>query len=223
MTHSSPARWIVQHLSSALAAAQFARSLVRRIGRTLQLKLQASTFRPTRIVLGAGEAAIPGWVLTDVDQLNILVDRDWRRFFAPDSIDAILAEHVWEHLSEQEGIEAARLCFKYLRPGGRLRIAVPDGLHPDPRYLDAVKPGGTGPGAEDHKVLYSCRSLQDALGKAGFQTRPLEYFDEDGHFHAAEWDPEDGMIHRSARFDDRNQNGELRYTSIIVDGVKPIA
>lgn len=239
-----PSRWVVQNLlriwwqaltqifrqgllrlvpDSAVAAGRSVRSRLRRINRTLQLKLQASTSRPIRIVLGAGEIAIPGWILTNVDQLNILVDRDWRRFFAPDSVDAILAEHVWEHLSAQEGIEAARLCFKYLRPGGRLRIAVPDGLHPDPKYVDAVKPGGTGPGAGDHKVLYSGRSLQDALGKAGFQTRPLEYFDEEGQFHATAWDPEDGMIHRSARFDDRNRNGELRYTSIIVDAVKPIA
>jgi predicted SAM-dependent methyltransferase len=237
-----PPRWIAQNLlriwwqaiyqilrqgllwllpDSLLAAGRAVKSRIRRFGKTLRLKRQANASRPIRIVLGAGNVAIPGWILTDVDQLNILLDRDWQRFFAPDSIDAILAEHVWEHLSEQAGIEAARLCFKYLRPGGRLRIAVPDGLHPDVRYVDAVKPGGTGPGAEDHKVLYSCRSLQDALGRAGFQTRPLEYFDEDRHFHATAWDPEDGMIHRSARFDDRNRNGELRYTSIIVDAVKP--
>jgi len=208
---------------SLLAAGRAVKNRVRRIKKILQLKRQANASRPIRIVLGAGETAVPGWILTDVDQLDILVDSDWRRFFAPGSIDAMLAEHVWEHMSEQEGIEAARLCFKYLRPGGRLRIAVPDGLHPDPRYVDAVKPGGTGPGAEDHKVLYSCGSLQDALGKAGFQTRPLEYFDENRHFHATEWDPEDGIVHRSARFDDRNRNGELHYTSIIVDGVKPIA
>jgi predicted SAM-dependent methyltransferase len=193
---------------------------LRRQLKRLRLYVQ-SRFRRPRIVLGSGGVRVPGWIVTDIDQLNILRAEDWAAYFRPASMEAILAEHVWEHLSEQDGIEAARLCFKHLRPGGRLRIAVPDGMHPDQRYIDAVKPGGSGPGAEDHKVLYSCRSLQDVLRKAGFETRPLEYFGEDGFFHAASWDPEDGMIRRSARFDERNRNGELRYTSIIVDAMKP--
>jgi predicted SAM-dependent methyltransferase len=207
--------------NSLLATGRAAWNHVRRFARSVRLKRQIKASHRTRIVLGSGETAIPGWILTDIDQLNVLKDGDWRRYFAPNSIDSMLAEHVWEHMSEQDGIDAARLCFKYLRPGGRLRIAVPDGFHPDPRYVDAVKPGGSGPGADDHKVLYSCRSLQVALSAAGFQPFPLEYFDEDRRFHAVDWDADDGMIQRSARFDDRNRDGEMRYTSIIVDCLKP--
>jgi predicted SAM-dependent methyltransferase len=48
----------------------------------------------------------------------------------------MLAEHVWEHLTEEEGLAAARACFKYLSPGGFLRVVVPDGLHPDPAYVE---------------------------------------------------------------------------------------
>jgi predicted SAM-dependent methyltransferase len=51
----------------------------------------------------------------------------------------------------------------------------------------------------------------------------LEHFDEQGVFHATEWDPLEGMIERSARFDDRNKNGTLAYTSIIIDAIKPTA
>lgn len=221
MNYHLPARWIAQHFSSVIVASRPVRRLLRRVSKTLQIMLQASIFRRRRVVLGAGVVPMPGWILTDVTALNALVDTDWRRYFAPNSIDAILAEHVWEHLSEEEGVTAARLCLKYLRPGERLRVAVPDGLHPDLGYIDAVKPGGTGPGAMDHKVLYTFRSLQAALAKAGFQTRALEYFDEGGKFHAIDWAPEEGMIHRSARFDERNRNGELRYTSIIVDAISP--
>jgi predicted SAM-dependent methyltransferase len=164
---------------------------------------------------------LQGWLVTDIDQLNILVDQDWRRFFVPNSLEAILAEHVWEHLSAEQGLDAARLCFRYLRPGGRLRVAVPDGLHPDPAYIDAVKPGGGGPGADDHKVLYTYPTLRALFENAGFTTRTLEYFDEGGAFHAVEWSRADGMIRRSVRFDDRNQVGQLRYTSIIIDAIKP--
>jgi predicted SAM-dependent methyltransferase len=162
-----------------------------------------------------------GWIATDVNQLNILVERDWDRYFRVNSIEAILAEHVWEHLTQDEAATAAGLCLRYLKASGWLRIAVPDGFHPDPAYLAAVRPGGSGPGAKDHKVLYNIRSLTELLEAAGFQTRALEYFDERGQFHAHDWNPENGMVRRSARFDQRNQGGELRYTSIIVDAVKP--
>lgn len=40
--------------------------------------------------------------------------------------DAFLAEHVWEHLSLDDAHRATRNCQRYLRPGGRLRLAVPD-------------------------------------------------------------------------------------------------
>jgi len=193
----------------------------RRAHRALRLWLHARVARPRRIVLGAGGIGTAGWISTDIDQLNVLVESDWRRYFAPGSVDAILAEHVWEHLSVEQGLEAARLCYKYLRPGGYLRIAVPDGLHPDPQYIDTVKPGGVGAGAEDHKVLYTYDALQRTLMKAGFDTRALEYFDPSGQFHAVDWNPSGGMVHRSARFDERNRDGELRYTSIIIDAVRP--
>lgn len=206
---------------SAVPAIRLARKHLRHLEKTLRLKLRARTSRPLKIVVGSGDVPLPGWILTDIDQLDILVDRDWRRFFAPNSIHAIVAEHVWEHLTTQDGIAAARLCFRYLRAGGYLRIAVPDGLHPDPLYVDAVRPGGTGDGAKDHKVLYSVHTLQHLLTAAGFETRALEYFDEDGHFHATRWNPEDGMIHRSAHHDVRNTDEGLRYTSIIVDAFKP--
>jgi predicted SAM-dependent methyltransferase/GT2 family glycosyltransferase len=207
--------------SPVASALRTARMRLRRIFKAFRLKLQISTVRPVRIVLGSGGIAEQGWIATDIEQLNVLVDRDWRRHFSPGSVDVILAEHVWEHLSPEEGIDAARLCFKYLRPGGYLRIAVPDGLHPDPKYVEAVKPGGTGAGAEDHKVLYSCDMLRNALSNAGFETHALEYFDRCGQFHSAAWDPAGGKILRSARFDERNRSGELHYTSIIVDAVKP--
>lgn len=40
--------------------------------------------------------------------------------------DAFVAEHVWEHLSLADAHRAAQNCHRYLRPGGRLRLAVPD-------------------------------------------------------------------------------------------------
>ena len=177
--------------------------------------------RTVRLVIGSGGVSQKGWIPSDVDQLDILLDTDWRFYFRKNSIEAILAEHVWEHLTPEQALDAAVLCYRYLRPQGHLRIAVPDGLHPDPAYISAVKPGGIGAGADDHKVMYTWRSLQAMLQKAGFATRLLEYFDEHGDFHATDWNPADGFIHRSRRFDERNRGGELRFTSIVIDAIKP--
>ena len=173
-----------------------------------------------RVVVGSGGYFEPGWIPTDIDTLNLLQHSDWDRFFKPASINAILAEHVWEHLNLEEGKNAIRYCFKYLRPGGYLRIAVPDGFHPDVEYIEAVKVGGSGPGSDTHKILYNYKLLQNILIEAGFKVQWLEYFDEEGCFHYSEWDPNMGKIYRSKRFDERNLDGKLTYTSLIIDAIK---
>jgi predicted SAM-dependent methyltransferase len=193
----------------------------RRAGRRFLIHVRAWLTTSPRIVVGAGGIAMRGWILTDREQLDVLLERDWMRYFVEGSIDAILAEHVWEHLTAEQAIDAAQRCFRYLRPGGRLRIAVPDGLHPDPQYIEAVRPGGSGPGANDHKVLYTLRTLCAVFEEAGFETRALEHFDAGGNFHAAGWNATDGTVRRSSRFDQRNEEGRLRYTSIIIDAIKP--
>lgn len=174
-----------------------------------------------KIVVGASGFYEQGWTPTDIEYLNMLQDADWKNFFKENSIDAILGEHVWEHLSEEDGLIAFKNCFKYLKPGGYLRIAIPDGFHPKTEYIDHVKPGGIGIGADDHKILYTYQILTSSLYKAGFRVNLLEYFDENGKFHDSPWKPEDGFIKRSKNFDARNINGELNYTSLIVDAIKP--
>jgi predicted SAM-dependent methyltransferase len=176
---------------------------------------------PRRVVIGSSGVFDPGWIPTEVDALNILRPQDWELYFRPVSIDALLAEHVWEHLTESEALSGARLCHRYLKPGGYLRVAVPDGNKPDPEYIEYVRPGSTHPDAADHRVLFTYRSLEDIFTRAGFTVRLLEYYDEGGHFRQADWSAEQGTIHRSAKFDKRNRDGRLRYTSIILDAFKP--
>ena len=170
--------------------------------------------------MGAPLRVDKGWLPTSIDFLDLLKECDWQRYFYPNSIDAILAEHVWEHLTAAEGLQAAKNCFHYLRPGGYIRIAVPDGLHPDHCYIESVKVGGSGPGSNDHKVLYTYATLKELFEAAEFKVDLLEYFDERAEFHYKEWDPKDGMIHRSKLWDERNKDGRLNYTSIIIDGHK---
>ena len=142
------------------------------------------------------------------------------KFFKPNSVSAMLSEHVWEYLDEKLALKAAENCFKYLKTGGYIRVAVPDGNHSDSLYIEQVKPAGTGAGSDDHKVLYNCDSLVALFERAGFEVKLLEWFDKSGVFHAEDWSPNDGMIIRSSRFDSRNKLNPTAYTSLIIDAVK---
>jgi predicted SAM-dependent methyltransferase len=182
-----------------------------------RLKRLGRTASPLRMVVGSGGVFDESWIPTDIEYLNLLDKRHWGKYFYENSIDAILAEHVWEHLTLDEGLVAAQHCYQYLKPGGYLRVAVPDGFHPSPEYIEWVKVGGVGPGSDDHKVLYNHETFSRLFEKAGFRAELLEYFDAEGNFHCADWNPAAGKIHRSARFDERNKDGGLRYTSLVLD------
>jgi predicted SAM-dependent methyltransferase len=80
-----------------------------------------------------------------------------------------------------------------------------------------VKINGSGCGAKDHKVLYTYKSLKRLFETAGFKVTLQECFDDAGEFHQTDWSPADGKIRRSKRFDERNKDGALNYTSIILD------
>ena len=213
---------VFRHLPVALQnGLRSGRARLRRWRGAQRLRRQLRETNDWKIVVGTSGVFEAGWIPTDVEYLNLLHDDDWRAFFAEGSIAAILAEHVWEHLTPEQGLRAAQACFQYLQPGGRLRIAVPDGSHPDAAYIRQVMVNGTGAGADDHKVLYTHETLTRMLQTAGFKVVGLEYFRSDGTFHCQEWSRSDGMIHRSSRFDERNLAGKLAYTSLMVDAFKP--
>jgi predicted SAM-dependent methyltransferase len=186
----------------------------------LRETIRASGGRP-KVIIGAGETTLVGWVATDLPLVDIADLKSLKSWFRTGSVQVFLAEHVWEHLVPEQAQAAAVNCYRLLMPGGHLRIAVPDGLHPDPKYIDQVKPGGTGSGSGDHKVLYTYRTLVNLLEAAGFAVCLLEWFDEEGQFHFRDWDPNDGFVFRSTHYDTRNADDATAYTSIIADAVKP--
>ncbi len=179
---------------------------------------------PLRIILGAGEQRWPGWIATQREDLDLLRRDDWVALFGDRRIDALLCEHVWEHLTEAEGRAAAATCYDFLRPGGYLRVAVPDANFPDPEYQRTVQVGGPGPAdhpAADHKIVYDYRRFSAVFAEAGFAVELLEWCDGRGRFHCTDWDPADGPIYRSLRTDPRNRDGKLRSASLILDARKP--
>jgi len=102
---------------------------------------------------------------------------------------------------------------------------VPDGNFPDEEYQRTVQVGGPGPAdhpAASHKVVYECRRLREVFQTAGFEVDLLEYCDDRGRFHYNQWNPADGPIHRSLLSDLRNQEGSIRFVSLILDARKPV-
>lgn len=76
--------------------------------------------------------------------------------FQADTLDAILGQHVLEHLSDVDA--AMREWRRALRPGGRLALATPNVDYPDPAHF----------ADEDHTHVFSPQELRSAAERAGF-------------------------------------------------------
>jgi predicted SAM-dependent methyltransferase len=171
--------------------------------------------QPLRVIVAAGEQRWPGWIPTQQEQLDLLKRGDWEESFSVRRPDRLLCEHCWEHLTEEDGRQAAAICYEFLAPGGNLRVAVPDANFRDEQYQQLVGVGQLG-----HKILYDYRRLSDVFAQAGFEIDLLEYCDDSGRFHFNYWDFADGPVYRSLRLDHRNREGQLGMVSIILDARK---
>ena len=171
------------------------------------------------LIIGSGPTKYKGWFPTDLDTLDVTNVSDFEKYFRRKKINKILAEHVLEHLSDQEIEKMLNNIYKYSDNELIFRVAVPDGFHINNEYIKKVKPGGTGEGAKDHKHLFNFKTLTDKIEKFGFQAKLVEYWDEQGQFHSSYTD-KNGYIKRSLKNDKRNIDGKPNYTSLIIDFYK---
>jgi predicted SAM-dependent methyltransferase len=99
--------------------------------------------------LGCGGEHKAGWI--NIDLLGDPVDVAWNLAnplpFDDGSVAAVFHEHLLEHLPLQAGDSFMRECFRVLRPGGILRVGVPDAgrlirsYSGDREYLEELHPG----------------------------------------------------------------------------------
>lgn len=143
--------------------------------------------------LGAGGHVLPGYRSVDLagaDYLHDLSRRPWP--FDTGSVEALLASHVLEHFDKHEGRLFLRECWRILRPGGVLALAVPDmdrfitarltgDFTPLGGYswtdLNALCGGGEhepNP-AQRHRYMYSWESLAYALAAEGFEAEAVPF------------------------------------------------
>jgi predicted SAM-dependent methyltransferase len=96
----------------------------------------ASRPGPRRLNLGCGATKVAGWANVDFlgrTRLDFALDLRKRLPFPDDSIDAIFHEHALDYLEYPQAERLVQECARVVRPGGVLRIALPDFL----RYADA--------------------------------------------------------------------------------------
>lgn len=178
--------------------------------------------RNLKIIVGAAETRQQGWYSTNEQWLDITDPGDWKRVFKDKRIIThVIAEHVFEHLTRQECLDALRHIAAHLVDGGRVRVALPDGYHPDENYLWHVGIGGIGDDAADHKQLLNVDTLSEILRESGFRPVHIEGYDAKGTLIEKSWLPDDGFVRRSRKNEPNNTWDFVdAETSLIIDGIK---
>lgn len=116
-----------------------------------------------RLNLGSGEYPLENWTNIDVEDVDLSV-RPWP--WADDSIEAINASHILEHFTKANGFLFLLQCWRILKPGGELRLAVPD--------MDKVIACKL---SDNYEPLdgYKWTSLDDLLGGNSHDVQATEY------------------------------------------------
>ena len=167
-----------------------------------------------KLNIGCGTSGIQGWVNID-NSPTILLSRlpfgrrifrtpDWapgvlrvdvrkRIPFADLSASYIYSSHTFEHFTYDESLAVAKECFRVLKPGGILRIVVPDlGIMVRDYVADTVNPKASHrfigrllltsglrdvfhPGAH-HKQMFDAASLCHLFREAGFPSPSVSAF-----------------------------------------------
>ena len=145
----------------------------------------------SRLHVGCGQEAIPGWVNIDNRPLPG-VDRvlDVTAGLPFSDVEAIYAEHFLEHLSLEQGLAFLRECRRALAASGVLRLSTPnldwvyathyrserwstqrDSLVDCMQLNRAFRGWG-------HQFLYNPATLLTALSSAGFETVTFHRYGE---------------------------------------------
>jgi SAM-dependent methyltransferase len=172
--------------------------------RRIQLAQQLEELRRAGLLddpklhLGAGARRLEGWINVDVHPAPLSLNLTRGLPFADSSVRVIFASHLFEHLYyPNQALRFLAECRRVLRPGGRLRLVVPD----IERYIRAYAAGddaffterrrtwqglpegrthleeflsyaGAGPDPatflDSHKYAYDYATLARLLARAGF-------------------------------------------------------
>ena len=134
-----------------------------------------------KLHLGCGNKILPGYLNIDcryqpgVDEINNV---QFLRNYEDNSVDEIYACHVLEHLGRWNYLDALERWYEILKPGGVIKIAVPDfeavvKIYSENKF-DLPKIRGLLYGGQDydgniHTWCWDTKSLSDDLESIGFK------------------------------------------------------
>jgi predicted SAM-dependent methyltransferase len=82
-----------------------------------------------KLQIGSGSSLLSGWLNSDYQpQLpqQIFLDATKPFPFSDCTFQYVFSEHMIEHISYHQGLYMLRECFRFLKQGGKIRIATPD-------------------------------------------------------------------------------------------------
>jgi len=131
-----------------------------------------------------GKQVREGWKILNIQKgphVDYVGDLADLTAFGDNSVDEVYASHVLEHLDYVKELPAALAgLFRILRPGGRVKLSVPDletlagimadkTIEPDTKYMAMrMMFGGQTDPYDFHKVGLSWTFMQSFLARAGF-------------------------------------------------------
>ena len=142
-----------------------------------------------KLHVGCGKVRLHGWINADLDpRAQLVINIKHHLPFRRDYLERIYCEHVLEHVPAESGLTFLREAYRTLKPGGVVRIAMPDlddlvdGYIHDWRRFDWIN----WPGHEfvqtkaeminiafrwwGHQYLYNHEELERRLREAGFRS-----------------------------------------------------
>ena len=133
-----------------------------------------------KLHLGSGNKKIKDYInidiryLPNVDEVNNI---KYLRNYSNNSIDVIYASHVLEHFGRWEYKFALQRWFEILRPGGTLRLAVPNfesisdyyQINKDLNSILGLLYGGQDYDENYHFITFDFNSLSKTLLEIGFK------------------------------------------------------
>jgi predicted SAM-dependent methyltransferase len=172
--------------------ARAATDLVRGRERRRAARLSTS---PLRLHLGSAALLKEGWI--NIDFVGHRADLAWNLLrplpFPNSSAEAVFHEHVLEHFPIRDGLRLLEECFRVLRPGGVIRVGVPDAGAYAKSYveggrgmIETARPSRPTPMIalaelfymHDHRWMYDGQTLALFMSAAGFRDVEQRSFGE---------------------------------------------
>lgn len=147
-----------------------------------------------KLHLGCGEKHIEGYVNIDsrkLESVDLVEDISKLQSIKNNTVDLIYASHVLEHFGRHKYMEVLERWYEVLKPGGVIRISVPDFNSVCEHYLEnknlsllkGFLYGGQNYPENYHYCAWDFKSLSDDLSSIGFKN--IEKYDwrETDHSH----------------------------------------